>query len=61
MDIKDALEKEINYLDKTIQRSYEYAEKQGDIYLGKLYRLNTKDTINSYKRILKSLSEESKG
>lgn len=57
MDIKDALEKEINYLDKTIQRSYEYAEQQGDIYLGKLYRLNTKDTINSYKRILKSLSE----
>jgi hypothetical protein len=61
MNIKDALEKEINYLDEEIRKSYEFAEKRGDIYIGKLWRVNTKDTINSYKRILKSLSEESKG
>lgn len=57
MDIKDAIEKEIKYLDKTIRKSYEDAEKQGDMYLGKLYRMNTKDTINSYMRILRSLTE----
>lgn len=57
MDIKDALEKEIKYLDQTIRKSYEYAESKGDLYLGKLYRMATKDTINSYKRILKSISE----
>ena len=61
MDIKSALEKEIKYLDGEIRKSYEYAEKQGDIYLGKLWRLNTKDTIASYKRIINSLNEESKG
>lgn len=61
MDIKTALEKEIKYLDETIRKSYEYAESKGDVYLGKLYRMSTKDTINSYKRILKSLTEESKG
>jgi hypothetical protein len=61
MDIKSALEKEIAFLDKAIRRSYEYAEKEGDVYIGKLYRLRTKDTIASYQRILNSLNEESKG
>lgn len=57
MDIKDALIKEIDYLDGEIRKSYEFAEKRGDIHIGKLWRISTKDTINSYKRILESLSE----
>ena len=61
MDIKSALEKENSYLEKQIQKSYEYAEQQGSVYIGKLYRVNTKDTIASYKRIIASLNEESKG
>jgi hypothetical protein len=57
MDIKEALEKEIQHLDGEIRKSYEFAEKRGDIHIGKLWRMATKDTIASYKRILNSLSE----
>lgn len=57
MNIKEALEKEIQHLDGEIRRSYEFAEKRGDIHIGKLWRMANKDTINSYKRILTSLSE----
>jgi hypothetical protein len=57
MNLKEALEKEIQHLDGEIRRSYEFAEKRGDIHIGKLWRMATKDTINSYKRILTSLSE----
>lgn len=61
MNLKEALEKEIQHLDGEIRKSYEFAEKQGNIHIGKLWRVTTKDTINSYKRILNSLTEESKG
>lgn len=61
MNLKEALEKEIQHLDGEIRRSYEFAEKSGDIYIGKLWRISTKDTINSYKRILTSLTEEPQG
>jgi hypothetical protein len=59
MDLKEALEKEIQHLDGEIRKSYayEFAEKRVDIHIGKLWRMSTKDTINSYKRILASLSE----
>lgn len=57
MNLKEALEKEIQHLDGEIRKSYEFAEKRGDIHIGKLWRMATKDTINSYKRILASLSE----
>lgn len=57
MDIKSALEKEIQHLESQIRKSYEFAEKRGDIYIGKLYRVNTKETIASYQRIINSLSE----
>jgi hypothetical protein len=57
MNIKEALEKEIKYLNAEIRKSYEYSERQGDINIGKLWRLNTKYTIESYKRIIKSLTE----
>lgn len=57
MDIKEALEKEIKYLDEEIRKSYEFAERRGDISIGKLWRMSTKDTIASYRRILNSLSE----
>ena len=61
MNLKEALEKEIQYLDGQIRKSYEFAEKRGNVHIGKLWRMATKDTINSYKRILNSLTEESKG
>jgi hypothetical protein len=61
MDIKSALEKEIQHLESEILKSYEFAEKHDNISIGKLWRLNTKDTIASYKRIINSLNEESKG
>ena len=57
MDIKSALEKEIQHLESEIRRSYEFAEKRGNIAIGKIWRMNTKDTINSYKRIINSLTE----
>lgn len=57
MDIKEALEKEIQHLDGEIRKSYEFAEKRGNIHIGKLWRMATKDNIASYKRILNSLSE----
>jgi hypothetical protein len=57
MDIKSALEKEIKYLNEQIRKSYEFAERHGDISIGKLWRISTKDTIASYKRIINSLSE----
>lgn len=57
MDIKEALEKEIQYLDGEILKSYEYAEKRGNIDIGKIWRMSTKETVNSYKRILNSLTE----
>ena len=57
MNLKEALEKEIQHLDGEIRKSYEFAEKRGDIHIGKLWRMTMKDTINSYKRILASLSE----
>lgn len=57
MNLKEALEKEIQHLDGEIRKSYEFAEKRGDIYIGKIWRMGAKDTINSYKRILASLSE----
>lgn len=57
MNIKEALEKEIQHLDGEIRKSYEFAEKRGDIHIGRIWRLATKETIASYKRILTSLSE----
>lgn len=57
MNIKTALETEIQYLDGEIRKSYEFAEKRGDIYIGRVYRLNAKEMIESYKRIINSLSE----
>lgn len=61
MNLKEALEKEIQHLEGEIRKSYEFAERRGDIHIGKLWRMTTKDTMNSYKRILNSLTEESKG
>ena len=57
MDIKSALEKEIQHLESEIRRSYEIAEKRGDIHIGKLWRMSTKETIASYKRVISSLTE----
>ena len=57
MNLKEALEKEIQHLEGEILKSYEFAEKEGNIHIGKLWRVTIKDTIASYKRIINSLSE----
>jgi hypothetical protein len=57
MDIKNALEKEIEFLDAEIRRSYEFAQKRGDISIGHQWRGATFETIASYKRIISSLTE----
>jgi hypothetical protein len=57
MDIKSALEKEIQHLESEILKSYEFAEKHDNISIGKLWRMSTKETIESHKRILNSLTE----
>lgn len=56
MDTKEALQKEIDVLRGKVLKSFEYADSQGDIMIGKLYRQWTKDMIASYERILKSLA-----
>ena len=57
MNIKEALQKEIDYLDDRIRGSLEYSEKEQNFTLGSLYRQNLRDVIASYKRIQKSLDE----
>jgi hypothetical protein len=57
MNIKEALQKEINYLDNMVRRSLEHSEKAQNFSLGSIYRQNLRDWIASYKRILKSLDE----
>ena len=61
MNIKEALEKEIQHLDADIRASLEYADSRGDMFIGRDTRHLFKQQIVSYERILKSLTEESKG
>lgn len=57
MDVKSALEKEINTLDGYIRNSLEYAEKRNDVIIGSTTRFVYRQMIDSYSRVLKSLSE----
>lgn len=57
MNLKEALQKEIQYLNASILVSLEEAEKQNDIMLGRTTRHVWKQQIASYNRIVKSLSE----
>lgn len=61
MNIKEALEKEIQYLDADIRASLEFADARNDMIIGRATRHVWKQQIASYKRILNSLTEESKG
>lgn len=61
MNIKEALEKEIQHLDADIRASLEFADARGDMIIGRTTRHVLKQQIASYKRILNSLTEESKG
>lgn len=61
MNIKEALEKEIQYLNDEIRNSLEFADARNDIMIGRTTRHVFKQQIASYKRILNSLTEESKG
>ena len=61
MKVEEALEKEIKFLDDEIRKSLEYADTRGDMIIGRTTRHVWKQQIASYKRILNSLTEESKG
>jgi hypothetical protein len=57
MDIKTALEKEIETLDKRILKSLELAEEEQDLLYGRSTRHVMRTMKSSYQRILKSLNE----
>jgi hypothetical protein len=61
MDIKTALEKEIQTIDTRILESLEFAEKEQDLIYGRTTRHTLRTMKASYSRILTSLNEESKG
>lgn len=57
MELKEALQKEIDYLDGEIRKSLEYADSKNDMFIGRGYRDDVRRMKSSYLRILKSLSE----
>jgi hypothetical protein len=61
MDLKAALEKEIQTIDTRILESLEFAEKEQDLIYGRSTRHVLRNMKASYSRILTSLNEESKG
>lgn len=57
MELKEALQKEIDYLDGEIRNSLEFADARNDMVIGRTTRHVWKQQIASYKRILNSLTE----
>lgn len=57
MDIKSALEKEIQTIDNRILESLEFAEKEQDLLYGRTTRHVIRTMKASYSRILNSLDE----
>ena len=57
MDIKEALKKEIKYLDSEIITSLQMAEKLNDLMVGRTYRFTLKQMKESYTRLLLDLNE----
>lgn len=58
MGIKEALEREVTRLERVRIKSFEAAEKEGDICLGSWFRRDVERMSDSYKRILKDLEKE---
>ncbi len=57
MDLKAAIEKEIQTLDNRILESLEFAEKEQDLLYGRTTRHVIRTMKASYSRILNSLNE----
>jgi hypothetical protein len=58
MNIKNALTKEVQFLTEQGRASFRFAEKKGDLSIDSAYRERLSLLINSYKRIIQSLNEE---
>ena len=55
MQLKEALQKEVEHLDDAIRQSLEMADRRNDFMIGRQYRFFAKQMKESYQRVIQDL------